>query len=925
MANENEDVFDIEIRYSSVGDEAALKIAENLNEELKTLSDGVNVPVEMDFDEDDIQARIDRLSAPDITASLDVDTAAAEGELATFDSSVPDVTAELEVDTATAESELSTFGDESAEVTVTAELDDSTVQTELSNLDSSAPTIEATATLDDSGAQEELKTLDDAKVTPEIDARETKEGKDAVDALNRLSVLQTIQLGITVVGNALDFVKSVADFAINPFLSLDDAVAEFSAKTGVAGDELNTVHGIIETLHQDDLGENIGQITDVAIAAKQAGLDIDTAARAALTFTHTFDNQDPIAVMNTLSQMVEQGLAPNLATAGDLLTVAFQNGANKGGDLLATLNSNAVAFHDMGLNGEQALSAINSLIAGGIPTANEAALALTSLDKSLGEAATNPTSDTSQLLRRLGIDNPKEDGKAIGADYLAGLIEAIQNAPPDIQEQATSALFGKQGTKNTSALLKLDVSDDSFENAAGASEAAASAADDSLSGAVDDFKLTLETIATNFLSSDQIKLPEKLKAIKEGLQEASDVLLNGGTFESAIKVTLSSIGLDDDFERLEASIGDFVIGVEQAVASVLETFGHGKEAAGIRAQVAQQGQTQLAFNLKTADTEQVTDEIAKAVSRGVTAEGITSAVGTAVSELVANGATEQAQKIVDATKEGGSIHFAANDPVAKMLLEGQGLDTEFTLPITPDMSPEAVEQLKQDTIDKFNASGISLDANVVPSVSQTDIDALQKQIDDANTYAAMNAKKTTVTSGPGLASQTPTNQLAIADDTDALTAAQQRRQTSAEEATISLSDHIAKQDELRTAMDTTLPTIDTMNANTSELATVTADAAESANLQAAANSELGQSMSQSLADYQALEAQYKAGIITLDQFNASFETMMNTIQSAAATAGNVSTSTTNVTLNQTNNIASGAQGTAVGTVTADEVKGFGGG
>lgn len=704
---------------------------EGIQSSLRDISTDVDVGITLDLQNESVIGELEEIGdttyepsiAPDLVDRQALDEVRDTGD-ATYEPSIdPSITDDTEL------AELRNLDNQRITVDVTADIADETAINELNSLDTSTLTPNIDPTISDEQPVTEITGLDTATVTPTIDPQQTDDGKSVVSGINALAALQAIQIGITVVGNALEFINDFKDFLLTPITDLDSGMAKFGAQTGVAGEELQVVGDTIKQLHEDDLGENIGQITDVAIAAKQAGLDIDEAARAALTFTHTFTDQDPIAVMDTLNQMVSQGLAPNLATAGDLLTVAFQNGANKGNDLLATINDNAVAFHDMGLNGEQALSAVNSLIAGGIPTAGEAARALTDLDKSLGAAAENPTSDANRLLRRLGIDNPKEDGEAIGADYLQGLIDAIQKAPPDLQEQATTALFGKAGTKSTSALLNLDVADDSFSNVTGASEKAAAQADDSLQGAVDDFKLTLETIAQNFLSSDQIDLPGKLKAIKQGLQEASDVLLNGGTFESAIQVTLQSIGLDDDFERIEGTIGDFVIGVEQAVASVLETLGHSKEAAGIRAQVAEQGQTQLAFNLQIANPDEVDDQISTAVSRGVTAEGITQAVGTAVSELVASGATEQAQAIVDEVNKGGSIHFEVSDAIKRAQIEAQGMDAAFDVPITPEMSPEDIQKLIDDTQTYFQ--GFPLSTNIVPSVSAEDIDALQKQIDDA--------------------------------------------------------------------------------------------------------------------------------------------------------------------------------------------------
>lgn len=576
------------------------------------------------------------------------------------------------------------------EVGIAAELTDPTDVDSLLDLDELAPDVGIAAELTDREPVETLTDLDGTVVAPEIAPRETQEGKETISAIDKIAKLQVIDIAIQVAGNVMDVFNAIKDFTVTPFLDAETAAANLAARTGQGADTIKEYQQMIIDIQQSDLGESAGQIGKVLETAGQLGAPLDDAARAALGFTKVFYEQDPSQVLTTLNSLVSTGLAPDFQTAGDMLTGAFQNGANRGGDLLKTIQDNVTNFQQLGLSGEGAMGLITSGLDAGFNKASDVTGSLKVLQNNLVAAVDNPTGDTGAALASLGLDNPAADGTAYGAEFVQSVIDAVKAQPVADQAGLAEALFGKQGAIGTDALLNLDTA--GLGDTTDAIAEAGATLDDTLMGALDDFKLEVQTIMTDFLSSESIDLPGKLDAIKTGLQTAVEVLAGGSSLGEALEVGFKIQGVDEFIGRFEGAIGNLIINFMEIVASVQDITG--KDSTNTRAQIASRAADQLPFDLKFANADEVASLINVAIERGVDPATVLEATKGVVTELATQGATEQAQAIVDGIEAAGGGTFETKGWIADKLVGNANATVE--VPLDPTLSPEAQAQAIAD-------------------------------------------------------------------------------------------------------------------------------------------------------------------------------------------------------------------------------------
>lgn len=527
-------------------------------------------------------------------------------------------------------------------------MDDADTLTQALDDISGSVDVEVNLDVPDTSELDDIQALDGETISPELDTTETPEGKQVREGINFLATMKKIEVAINVIGTAIDFVKDIGAMAINPFLDIEDAVAKINAQTGGSG--IADLGQLIRDIQAADLGTGVDQIASVLITAKQLGKPMEEAATAALSFTHTWTTEDPNTVLNTFVNMLDSGLVPSLQDAADLMTVFFQQGGNRAGDALSIVGANAQTWADMGLNGSQALSAINSLLDANVASATDAAKMIQTLDDALTTAADNADSPQAEALKTLGMTNPKDSGQAMGADFLDGFSASFSNLSSDQQDLISGVLFGKGGKKFTGALEGITTQQGPFADVVGAASDAATEIDNSLRGAIDDFVLAINTKIQDLLSSDSIDLPGKIAAIKEGLQKGIDVLANGGSIGDALEIGLNIPGLSDTLDtfigNVERVFGNIGIILLQAVAAVQSL--QGVDNTGTLAQISTMGQKQLAFDLQLANPDEVATMIDQAVQRGVTPDGIGTAMRTALTETINNGSLDDALNLADA-------------------------------------------------------------------------------------------------------------------------------------------------------------------------------------------------------------------------------------------------------------------------------------
>lgn len=648
-------------------------------------------------------------------------------------------------------------------ISVSAEVDTSGVDSAIADLPLDGETVNFTVEADVQGDELDTLPTDGETVNTEVNIEETATAKETLGALNTIKNLKILETVWNITGTAVDAFKKFGEFAIEPMLTLDDAVARVNAQTDKT---IPNARELISNIFYDDLGDSIDQVGKLVIKAAQLKAPVDEATRAALTFTHTFQDQNPEQVLTTLNNMVVGKLAPNFTEAGDLLVRAFQSGANKGGDLLTVLGDNATAIHDLGLTGPESLSFIKTGLDNGFKSAQQVVDVLLKIKQNVTNAAGNNTSDVSKTLDILGIANPAETGDAWSAEFFQGVIDAIKNAP-GMSDTDKEALFsnlvgGKQGGKTFSAFLQLSPAEakDVFANLPGAAAEAAQLSDDSLRGAIDDFSLAINKAVQDWLSSSAIDLPGKIAALKTGLQDALTTLSEGGSLSDALTVALKPIGFDDEFKSLESALGNFVIAILQAVAIAQDIAGQGQAAEGTRTVVGKMATTQLAFDLTIANPDDVATDIATATSRGLSSTQIADTVSGVIDELIKTGTADsmaQAQKLVDTLKApvdqnklptlNSGAPMNVEPTVTDEALAGlqQQID-DFLLKNSP---PAPVEQAQTDLLsaqtDFQNAAGITKDKT---DALKTSSDAVAIPLTNQSTQTAVVTTNATQSAGP---------------------------------------------------------------------------------------------------------------------------------------------------------------------------------
>lgn len=304
----------------------------------------------------------------------------------------------------------------------------------------------------------------------------------------------------------------------------EDALAKLKAQAGGAAWAANAGKAA-GNLYANAYGESMTEVGDAVKAVMSQGLLDTTASTAeiesltgkAMSLAQAFD-QDVTGAVNAAGQMVKTGLAENADEALDILTVGFQKGADKAGDLLDTFNEYGTQFRKLGITGKEATGLLTQGLAAGARDADIVADAFKEMSlrtqgelSKLSSDGTRSLTDLGQVFKDLGIDGQKAQKDLAGGgvkaaaatDQLLDKLRAVKD--PAKRSAAAVMLFGTQAEDLGDALFALDLS--KAEAEIGDVEGAAAKADAALGQ-------TASATLTSFKRSVQKNLTEVMaKAI----------------------------------------------------------------------------------------------------------------------------------------------------------------------------------------------------------------------------------------------------------------------------------------------------------------------------------------------------------------------------------------------------------------------------
>ena len=226
------------------------------------------------------------------------------------------------------------------------------------------------------------------------------------------------------------------------------AINQLSAATGATGDELDALGESVKNIYAQGLGDDFADVADGLAATQQAsdltGEALERATAAGFNLRDVFDYDVSESARAASALMKNFGI--DAEEAYGLIAVGAQNGADKNGDLLDTLNEYSPQFAALGLSADQF---IGTLVEG-------ADAGLFSIDK-VGDAVkefnirAKDGSDTSrEAFESLGLNADKmfavfsAGGDTAEAAFF-DTVEALNSMDDPLARNAAGvALFGTQ-------------------------------------------------------------------------------------------------------------------------------------------------------------------------------------------------------------------------------------------------------------------------------------------------------------------------------------------------------------------------------------------------------------------------------------------------------------------------------------------------
>ncbi|WP_322204488.1 phage tail tape measure protein, partial [Acutalibacter intestini] len=291
----------------------------------------------------------------------------------------------------------------------------------------------------------------------------TKKSADFSGAFSAMGAgLKAIGVGVAAIGTAIvagiGYATGFAD-------EVKSAMNDFEAATGIAEAAAKGFDEAMLNIYNNNFGENMEDIAAAMSTVAQTAKDLDPANIEAMTQnalmlrdTFGYDIQEQMRAVNML--MDQFGMSGE--DAFNLIAQGAQNGLDKNGDLLDSINEYSVHFKTLGLDAEDMFNSF----------ANGASAGTFSVDK-LGDAVKefgirvkDGSDGTMQAFADIGV-NAEETAAAFaaGGDQAAKAFEDVTAAlftmdDPLAQNAAGVALFGTMwedlGVEGMKALTNLN-------------------------------------------------------------------------------------------------------------------------------------------------------------------------------------------------------------------------------------------------------------------------------------------------------------------------------------------------------------------------------------------------------------------------------------------------------------------------------------
>lgn len=212
--------------------------------------------------------------------------------------------------------------------------------------------------------------------------------------------------GFTVLKGALaslvaDGIRAATDAFKELLVAGDQAMGSFQAKTGASADEMERFSEEINELYKNNFGEDLGDVADAMANVAQNTKEVDPSkirelTENALTLRDTF-GWEVNETMRAANMLMDQfGITGDEAFA--LIAQGAQNGLDKNGDLLDSINEYGVHYKQLGFTAEGFFNSLQNGTEAGTFSVDKLGDAV----KEFGIRIKDTSDGTSDTLRSLG-------------------------------------------------------------------------------------------------------------------------------------------------------------------------------------------------------------------------------------------------------------------------------------------------------------------------------------------------------------------------------------------------------------------------------------------------------------------------------------------------------------------------------------------
>ena len=150
-------------------------------------------------------------------------------------------------------------------------------------------------------------------------------------------------------------------------LDIGEGRAKLAAQLNLSKEDSARLGEVAGKVYANNWGDNLDQINDAMRSVGQNIGDVSTMSsgelqkvtESALALSSTFD-VDLATATEAAGKLIKNGLAKDSTEAFDIMTAGFQNGVDRSGDFLDTLNEYSPQFKKLGIDGEQATAILSA-------------------------------------------------------------------------------------------------------------------------------------------------------------------------------------------------------------------------------------------------------------------------------------------------------------------------------------------------------------------------------------------------------------------------------------------------------------------------------------------------------------------------------------------------------------------------------------